>query len=364
MNCVKKRQPFKTCDSSIFSTIAKMRFPLMVGIVCIHSDIRIVVPQLESLPVFNTFMTLFKNYYCFPAVDVFFIISGYLFFVNLENFDLKCYRDKLSRRIKSLMMPYLLWNGSTFICIAFCQFIHPGFNLFLKKQIIEFHWYDYFMIFWDKQMVTGFTDDPHGPLLLQFWFIQCLFVAQLFAPVVWIALKHLKYVFVVVLLLIYTLVDFPDIAGFKTEAFFFFTVGACIATSRLRGLYNKPAAWFFLCILTAVISHYIPMAHAIYSLTFCMLILSMSKRKTFLGRLIPSPSEGAVFFLFAFHIFVSGGMGHAVKILRVNWNECMAFAAFLLIVACNVGICLLIYSLLSRQWPSLTRILTGTRSSR
>jgi fucose 4-O-acetylase-like acetyltransferase len=44
------------------------------------------------------------------AVPLFFFISGFLFFLNIENFNLQSYGNKLQTRGKTLLIPYLFWN--------------------------------------------------------------------------------------------------------------------------------------------------------------------------------------------------------------------------------------------------------------
>ena len=44
------------------------------------------------------------------AVPVFFIISGYFFFYQTKAFGKEAYSKKLRKRIKTLLIPYLLWN--------------------------------------------------------------------------------------------------------------------------------------------------------------------------------------------------------------------------------------------------------------
>ena len=44
------------------------------------------------------------------AMPTFFIISGYLFFANNEKFNKEIYWQKIWRRVKTLLIPYIIWN--------------------------------------------------------------------------------------------------------------------------------------------------------------------------------------------------------------------------------------------------------------
>ena len=52
------------------------------------------------------------------AVSTFFVISGYLYFANVTDFNRDVYITKTKKRIKSLIIPYLLWNLAGIIIIS------------------------------------------------------------------------------------------------------------------------------------------------------------------------------------------------------------------------------------------------------
>ena len=44
------------------------------------------------------------------AMPMFFFISGYLFFGNVEKWNWQTYQQKIKRRGKTLLIPYIIWN--------------------------------------------------------------------------------------------------------------------------------------------------------------------------------------------------------------------------------------------------------------
>ena len=46
------------------------------------------------------------------AMPTFFVMSGYLFFVNVTEWNAKTYWNKLRRRVKTLLIPYIIWNSA------------------------------------------------------------------------------------------------------------------------------------------------------------------------------------------------------------------------------------------------------------
>ena len=65
---------------------------------------------------FDTIRILFSEGICRVAVPIFFLVSGYLFFVKLEEWNTNIWIDKLKKRVKTLLIPYVLWNLIT-ICL-------------------------------------------------------------------------------------------------------------------------------------------------------------------------------------------------------------------------------------------------------
>ena len=110
------------------------------------------------------------------AVPAFAIISGFLFWVNVDNlYDVKV---KMERRVFTLLVPYMLWNIINTL----------GLNLInsreLKQEIFNINIWNH-IIKWDSS--------PH------FWYVFMLIFWTVFAPVLYAAYKD-RRVFVLLLL--------------------------------------------------------------------------------------------------------------------------------------------------------------------
>lgn len=84
-------------------TIEWMRFPMAVAVVIIHSECWGVAKDYFST-------ILFAQVICRIAVPCFFFFSGFLFFKGLEEWNYAVWKQKMKRRIHSLLIPYLIWN--------------------------------------------------------------------------------------------------------------------------------------------------------------------------------------------------------------------------------------------------------------
>ena len=100
-------------DISQYDVIRQLRFPMIVLVTFAHSYGEVAEGFSLLSSEWNTYeflkllvsQTLVK-----VAVPVFFIMSGYLFFANVEKWSLKVYKAKILRRVKTLLIPYLIWN--------------------------------------------------------------------------------------------------------------------------------------------------------------------------------------------------------------------------------------------------------------
>ena len=63
---------------------------------------------------------------CASAVPLFFLISGFLYFTGCESqFGLKDYMAKNRKRLRTLLIPYLLWNIFTLLLFGAVQTLMP-----------------------------------------------------------------------------------------------------------------------------------------------------------------------------------------------------------------------------------------------
>ncbi len=83
---------------------------------------------MPVLPVYSTLCILLPQGICRIAVPCFFLISGYLFFKKLEDWNLDMWKGKMVRRVHSLLIPYVLWNILAAILIMGYQYLRSRFG--------------------------------------------------------------------------------------------------------------------------------------------------------------------------------------------------------------------------------------------
>lgn len=165
-----------------------------------------------------------------PAVPLFFMISGYLFFWDIEIYDIPKYKHKISRRIKTLLIPYLIWNMLYLIPLMTANFLKDkDYSLWL---LIENLWVCPDQSDRIPQMILATPVDP--PL----WFIRDLMVCMAISPLIWIVLKN-KWSLVVTLITLSFLyfssipVQYP-FPGFSVISILFFSIGSAISIHKTK----------------------------------------------------------------------------------------------------------------------------------
>lgn len=146
------------------------------------------------------------------CVPLFFTISGYLFFIKPFN-----YLNQLTKRIKSLLVPYLLWAilGALFI---YSLLLIPaiGNRMNLKWQIT---WVD---------VLNHIT---LSPIQYQFWFLRDLMVLTLISPAIYWLAKKSGFIFLIPLALLWFLTNEASFI-IRSESLLFFSIGSMLAIKK------------------------------------------------------------------------------------------------------------------------------------
>ena len=120
------------------------------------------------------------------VVPACFLISGALMF-NGWNESYEVYKRKLKSRVRSLLVPYLIWNSLFFVFLAFYYNGKDGVTY--NESIISF-----IAQYWDVSQFPWFVIEgqdmyPDGPLYSHFWYIRYLMGLAIASPFLWIIVK-------------------------------------------------------------------------------------------------------------------------------------------------------------------------------
>lgn len=159
---------------------------------------------------FQTFISRFTD----VAIPFFFLISGFLFFYNIDQIN-DCLA-KLKKRLSTLLIPYLTWN---ILLLIFCFALStiPA----LAPQIKHTYRLEY-SLYW---IITKLT---YKPIVGQFWYIRTLLIFMFFSPLYLYAIKS-RICSLPIILLALALWSLIDTNIVSTEGACFFLIGGFLA---------------------------------------------------------------------------------------------------------------------------------------
>lgn len=219
--------------------IKMISFILIVMVVYTHSYNLAINYKNDSRAINNGYNSIFQYFVSHGitrvSVPLFFMISGYLFFLK-TNAQNKNFAAKIKKRVSTILIPYLLWSLFGIIFYLTVQTV-PVTSSFFSKELVS----DYSA---QKIISTLLL----FPLNYQLWFLRDLFVLTLLAPLIYYSVVRLKYPFLLIIFLAWLTFPVSDIRDF--EAFLFFHVGATAGLNHFnieRRL--KKNVWLYSCAL-------------------------------------------------------------------------------------------------------------------
>lgn len=361
-------------DSLLSKTISYLRFPLIVGVVFIHSNILVVniqgtVIRYDRWPVVAFVINLFSSVFADICVPLFFFFSGFLFYYN-SDFSKLVYVNKVKKRVRTLFIPYLIWNFFAFL-ILLIQ-VHPRIVRFFPLL------YDYrvditsfLSSFWITNLPISMSG-PANPINTPLWFIRDLMVLVLLSPIIWWLIKQFKLITVIILGIIwfFSLGEIIGFPGLSHQSLFFFPLGAYFGVNKLNfvELIRKmgwiPFLYFGFAIVDAVSKnesynaafHNIGILFGMVSVVYLVSLLLRIDKIHANDFLI-----GASFFVYALHNLFLGKMTKIVVMYIRPESPIILLFVFFMMPIVAITLCLLLYKLLNQLSPKICSVLTGGR---
>lgn len=362
-----------TKDELQSKTITWLRFPLIIGVLLIHSY----KPPINNggmllgndniaFPIFQFFRNLGSEVVGRLSVPMFFLIAGFLFFQAVR-FDSTFYFKKLKSRFHSLLVPYLFWNAFAIFTYFLLQqifgFTHLAYGP--VPPIAQWEVVDYLRSFWNLR-------SPSYPLVYPLWFIRDLMITVLLSPLLFLLTKRLGLT-ALFLFFLFWMFGFPiHLTGVNITALFFFMLGGYFRISGKNMIVECRKLFCFSLIAYPIVAiadactkglgvntylHHIGVLLGILFLFNVVSYLLEHKRLT-VGTFLP----GASFFLFAVH---EQSLSQVRKSLTAFFppltNQANDIILYLLPMLIVIAAALGLYYLLKRYFPALLRFATGAR---
>lgn len=212
------KKSFSEDQKKMSSTISWLRFPLIFGVVFIHCSrygrtLEIDWENFDGMQFYYFLQNILSELLPLVCVPTFFFISGYLFFFKLEKLDKSTYFNKLRRRVRTLLIPYILWNLLAILLLFSYAIRSKGFSF---SEITGFNWIDAFIGMIpnhkaDDTSILGLALRQNkmypadGPL----WYVRDLILWNMFVPVFYCLIKKTKYIFLSFMTIIWLLQLWP-----------------------------------------------------------------------------------------------------------------------------------------------------------
>lgn len=346
--------------NKLFETIEIMRFPLIFLVVMAHMLPFDRIPIEFNLSTKNVYIFLsemFSHNIAKISVRLFFIISGYFFYLKFEEFKLNNLKNKLNKKIKNLIVPYITWNTIAVIAIIIVNYVGSRFFSRSEEEIPSLY-----NIYW------GY------PINFSLWYVRNLMVVTIISPILYFYLKYTKLFGLLTLYLIYIFIHQSPIIGIDPRSVFFFSLGIYLAinktdiiqlTQRHKYTVGIIATIFLLASTLLNTSMYHELIFRLFIIPGIITLFNIfyylnnhKKIRDILLLLAPTS-----FFIYVTHqIFIINWIKGAISrspILSTGIGEIISY--FLGPVVCVI-ICITIFGILNKIIPNTLAFITGKRT--
>ena len=361
-----------------------LRFPLAGVIVIIHTfsggSTGLIFSNNEidfhNVVFFEEIQRFIDGFLRGQSVPIYFFISGFVFFLSVE-WSREKYIQKLKNRVKTLLIPYLIWNMIALLLVIISQIY---FTPFLSKpmQAWNFSLKNILLCYWEyKGELLGIEISSLHPINGVLWFVRDLMIVVLCTPLLYRLMKRGNCWFVVSLGVLWFFKEcFDERYAFLNgwlSAFFFFSWGAYMSINRKDmlvefGRYFRLSVFMYsiLGLSYVAAAHWCPeicktikSLNVFFGLLFAYNLAAWLLRKKYCKA---SPFlASSSFFIYVSHSLICGRL---LKLLYIYLQPASSISLLFIhisTVVLTLAFLLSAFYLMRRYTPALLRVLTGRR---
>lgn len=306
-------------------------------------------------------------------IPMLFIISGYLYALS----DNKLYKQRTVKRVKTLLMPYLIWSAAGLLLVFCLEMFVFSRNIVSETHQLQiddsrmllhqYHWYEIiarWLLF---------------PVSYQLWFIRVLFIYNLAYPLLKWCVTHriARRIFFTIVILFW--LSTGGLILIEGEGLLFFSIGIWMQKEKFNidvpGKWVQPKYWFFVFISLSLVKTWMA-----FNVNFdgIRLVLLLLHKLVVLSGLICAwygCNKLVLYFMsrqwfkwltaFSFMIYVLHAplIVFATKAMFNAVNHIYGYRMFtyILLPSCLVVLCIIAGALLRSLLPKVYSFVTGGR---
>lgn len=358
----------KRVDPLWSDVVSAMRFPLVVLVVFSHCVlIRENVPAEFVLSGDNVFLMVELLFRSFGSVAVpwFALISGY-FFLSHNNFSVRDYRGAVLRRVRTLLIPYVLWNILFVIAIWSKNTIAGYVGFSAGVQPVEIAQLEHHSLL---ELIMLPINHP-------LWYIRELLYLTVLSPLVYLSVRYLGRGAVVLWALLHLFgMRWGVIYTLCSPIAFYFAIGMYLSyysvdvlrlCHRLRWVGAVGMVCYFVLVVFYNDCRYVWLVRPFVIMSMLISLFNLYawlRSRWAFGFDLSLRLSAATFFVYAVHAMIiinliRGGL-YTTPLGSNSWGHtAIFFLTGLLTTLVSLGI----YYGFSRYLPRVTRVLCGGRS--
>lgn len=348
--------------------INSLRFPAVLLVIASHCVITTRNQALPfSLEAENIFLSLEQLWLSFgpTAVALFALITGYFYFYKVTSYSLNDYLTAQRKRVKTLLLPYILWNLLAIALLWGKNTVGQALGLGFAYNETEMLTVSSYNIF---QLIILPID---GPL----WYLREIIILSLASPLVYWLVRH-KYIGGVVLTALFAypfLSKIPYYAVWGTHIPLFFILGSYLGyhkRSLLVGgrvkylsyalglIYPAYRIWF---VDVWFLSQYANILLLFWVVAAINIGIDLYNKKPELSRRLAGFTP-AVFFMYAAHAILIINLIRGTVYSILPWDDAWEKIIALIVTSILAPIVTYVaYRVLSKYFPRISESLSGGR---
>lgn len=342
--------------------ITLLRYPLTFLVIVLHCNFVFFAASNGHTPpnLVSEICKYFPDIIGNVCVPMFFLISGYLFFIKKDDSKWTFFRKQWMKRKDSLLLPYILWN--TLAIVITIVVVH--FNPSKSYSVLDY--------------LKGYIafNGSYNPIDFPLWYVRDLIVLVIISPLIYLILKLPKCILILLgaLLIVCGTLIF-NIQEKICTAIICYSLGSWFAIKRIdpcEGIIGLKhlhlytlicgAMYVGLYIASINLPDFLHFFMVIYKIVGCFLVMLISV--SILRRHsvnIPKVMISSSFFIYCFHGLFSGYLG----LLILKFIPLHSTAVWLIVLfgwsIIYPLLCTLVYYICSKIFPRFTSLLSGGR---